>query len=99
MRFCTYPYFLFLATVLVFMRLTEGVPRAQRLLLLLASNIFYGYWDWRFLGLIWLTTVMDFSVALLVEHQPTVGRRKAVLAISVVVNLALLGFFKYFDFF
>jgi len=99
MLFCTYPYFLFLLVVLVLMRATERVGSVQRILLLAASNVFYGYWDWRFLGLIWLTTVMDFAVALLTERQLTARRRKLVLAVSIVVNLALLGLFKYFDFF
>ena len=99
MLFCTYPYFLFLAAVLVVVRLTERAGSVQKLLLLAASNVFYGYWDWRFLGLLWLTTVMDFSIALLVDHQTNVRTKKLVLAVSVVVNLGLLAFFKYFDFF
>ena len=99
MLFCSYPFLVFLAVVLLVTRATERVPRAQKLWLLLASNFFYGYWDWRFLGLIWLTTVMDWGVALLVERQTVVSRRKLVLSISIVVNLAILGFFKYFDFF
>ncbi|MBK7878131.1 MAG: MBOAT family protein [Planctomycetes bacterium] len=99
MLFCTYPFFVFLALVLVAIRLTERAPRVQKLVLLAASNWFYGYWDWRFLGLIWLTTVMDWGVALLVERQSVVSRRKLVLSVSIVVNLAILGFFKYFDFF
>src|SRR5213593_850373 len=99
MLFCTYPYFVFLAVVLLGVRASESLPRVQRLWLLAASNFFYGYWDWRFLGLIWLTVGMDYGVARLIERQPSIARKKAVLAVSVVVNLALLGFFKYFDFF
>ncbi len=99
MLFCTYPFFVFLALVLVLVRASERAPRVQKLVLLAASNFFYGYWDWRFLGLIWLTTVMDWSVALLVERQTLVRRKKLVLSVSVVVNLLVLGFFKYFDFF
>ncbi|QDU68006.1 MBOAT family O-acyltransferase [Engelhardtia mirabilis] len=75
-------------------------PRLQNLLLLAASNFFYGYWDWRFLGLIWASTLIDFACGLAFERPGMTGtRRRAVLGISLASNLGLLGFFKYFDFF
>lgn len=76
------------------------VQRAQNLLLVAASYVFYGWWDWRFLGLLWLSTGVDFFVgrALGVPGRPETLRRKIML-ISVIFNLGLLGTFKYFNFF
>jgi D-alanyl-lipoteichoic acid acyltransferase DltB (MBOAT superfamily) len=78
--------------------------RGQNLLLLVASYVFYGYWDWRFLSLIFVSTLTDYSVGLLLGKTDDVAPadrrlRKALLTCSVAVNLSLLGFFKYFNFF
>lgn len=73
--------------------------KAQNILLLIASYIFYGYWDWRFLFLIFLSTLVDFQLAKGIQGAPDPSRRKFFLALSVIFNLTLLGFFKYFDFF
>lgn len=72
--------------------------RQQNLLLLIASYVFYGWWDWRFLSLIWISTLVDFFVARRLG-RPETTRRRAVLLISILTNLGLLGFFKYFNFF
>jgi D-alanyl-lipoteichoic acid acyltransferase DltB (MBOAT superfamily) len=56
-------------------------------------------WQCRFLGLLVLTSLVDFSVGLLVQHAPSPARRKTWLTLSIVSNLAVLGFFKYCDFF
>jgi alginate O-acetyltransferase complex protein AlgI len=72
--------------------------RPQNVMLLAASYVFYGWWDWRFLGLLVLSTVLDFMVGLWL-HAVAESRRKAVLTASLVVNLTILGFFKYFNFF
>ncbi len=74
--------------------------RLQNFFLLLASYVFYGYWDWRFCGLILASTVIDYGCGLGMERwgsEP--GRRKGLLLLSVCVNLGALGFFKYFNFF
>jgi alginate O-acetyltransferase complex protein AlgI len=76
----------------------------QNLLLLVSSYIFYGYWDWRFLFLISISTVIDFFVGLGIGRTPTYTksgsiRRKLLLSLSVIANLSILGFFKYFNFF
>jgi len=75
--------------------------------LLAASYYFYGSWDWRFLSLLLISTLVDWGVGLWLGAAPRERppgdrewrRRKRVLAISVVMNLVFLGFFKYFDFF
>ena len=75
-----------------------GNRRAQNVLLLGASYFFYGYWDWRFLGLILASTVLDFCCGLALERAR--GRtRKLWLGLSLAVNLGALGFFKYYNFF
>ncbi|HIG10421.1 MAG: MBOAT family protein [bacterium] len=74
--------------------------RLQNGLLLGASYLFYGYWDWRFLGLILLSTLVDFGVGLALARHPRGARaRDRWLVLSLVVNLGALGFFKYWDFF
>jgi D-alanyl-lipoteichoic acid acyltransferase DltB (MBOAT superfamily) len=73
--------------------------RAQNWLLLVASYYFYAAWDWRFLGLLIGSTVVDYTCALLLARTSAQGRRRALLCISLVFNLTLLAFFKYFNFF
>jgi len=73
--------------------------RARKSFLLLASYVFYAAWDWRFLGLIALSTAVDYAAGLALSRTDAPGRRRACLAASVIVNLGVLGFFKYFGFF
>ena len=64
-----------------------------------ASFFFYGWWDWRFLGLLVMSSAVDFFVGLGLGHTKDERRRKLLLTVSIVVNLGTLGFFKYFNFF
>jgi D-alanyl-lipoteichoic acid acyltransferase DltB (MBOAT superfamily) len=73
--------------------------RAQNWMLLIASYVFYGWWDWRFLGIIGFTTVLDYVVSLRIVRARNESAKKWFLGISVGCNLALLGLFKYFNFF
>ena len=73
--------------------------RQQNALLLVASYVFYGWWDYRFLGLIAISTVVDFLCARAIDRSDDQRRRRALLAVSLVVNLTFLGFFKYYNFF
>ena len=73
--------------------------KAQNTVLLCASLIFYGWWDYRFLGLILFSSIVDFAIGLRLHTTETVSRRKALLRLSLFINLGLLGFFKYFNFF
>lgn len=73
--------------------------RIQNAFIVAASFVFYGWWDWRFLGLLLCSTLVDYVVA---QRLSAVGNktfRKALLLTSVIVNLSLLGFFKYYNFF
>ena len=100
MLFNTPQYFVFLAATLV---AYYSLPcRRQNVLLLVLSYIFYGTWDWRFLGLLWVSTVIDYAAGLSIDaarqrHRPRAMR--TALALSVGSQLAILGFFKYYNFF
>jgi len=73
--------------------------KAQNLLLLICSYIFYSWWDWRFLSLIFLSTVVDYFIGLKIYDCREQKLKKAYLWTSLIFNLSLLGFFKYFNFF
>ncbi len=73
--------------------------RARKNWLLVASYVFYGAWDWRFLSLIVFSTVVDYSVGRALGRSVAPRARRLLLVTSLVANLGLLGFFKYFNFF
>ena len=73
--------------------------RLQNRMLLFASYVFYGSWDWRFLSLLIISSVTDFYCALGIESSDVTKKRKVLVAISVLVNVGLLCTFKYYDFF
>ncbi|MGB5286332.1 MAG: hypothetical protein WBN29_17625, partial [Polyangiales bacterium] len=73
--------------------------RQQNYLLLAASYFFYGWWDWRFLSLIVLSTLVDYFVGLALDSSSGKRRRRQLVWLSVGVNLGVLGIFKYFGFF
>ncbi len=97
MFFDTLIYLVFLSLVVgVYWRLSW---RSQNAFLLVASYVFYGWWDWRFLGLIFVSTVVDFVCAHVIESSPNDAQRKLALVSSVTLNLGFLGYFKYCNFF
>ena len=97
MIFNSITFVVFLAIVLPLHWL---VPAARRnLVLLAASYVFYGWWDWRFLGLIALSTAVDFGIGRRLGRTPDDVARKRLLFASLGFNLGVLGVFKYFDFF
>ena len=74
--------------------------RWQNLLILVASYVFYGWWDWRFLILIVITSLSSFASGLLIKHYDGNRRaQRAVSAANIVLNLGILATFKYFNFF
>ena len=66
---------------------------------LVFSNIFYGWWNWKFLGLLWTTILVDFTLANLLHRTEKQAARKCLLAVSLLTNFGILGFFKYYNFF
>jgi len=73
--------------------------RVQNALLLVASYTFYGWWDYRFLALILISSVVDYLAGMQIASTGCPGKRKAWLLLSLFTNLGLLGFFKYANFF
>ncbi len=71
----------------------------QNLLLLASSYLFYGWWDWRFLSLIIISSVVDYYLGIKIFQSNNDKIRKKLLFISLAVNLGFLGFFKYCNFF
>ncbi|HOK38004.1 MAG TPA: hypothetical protein P5538_04335 [Bacteroidales bacterium] len=73
--------------------------KTQNILIVLSSYVFYGWWDVRFLGLIVISTFIDFCVGIKLGKEENSKKRKQLLLLSVFVNLGFLGFFKYYNFF
>ena len=73
--------------------------KLQNLLLLVASYVFYGWWDWRFLSLIIFSSFVDYLIGLALSKTDNKQKRKFFLWTSIFVNLGFLGFFKYYNFF
>ncbi len=73
--------------------------KLQNALLLFASYLFYGWWDWRFLSLLLASTFVDYFVGLKLSTQENPLKRRLLLSISIISNLGMLGFFKYYNFF
>ena len=71
----------------------------QNWMLLVASYVFYGAWDWRFLFLLTASALIDYVVGLAIYGTPDRRRQRLFLTISISANLGILGFFKYYDFF
>ena len=97
MLFNTWQFGIFLPCVLVlYYCMTRHM---QNRMLLLASYVFYSWWDWRFTGLLMLSTVVDFHLSLAIHNADSQRSRKRFLLLSIILNLGVLAFFKYFNFF
>ncbi|MFS4481946.1 MBOAT family O-acyltransferase [Hyunsoonleella sp. 2307UL5-6] len=100
MLFNSIEFFVFLPIVFVlYWFVTAKYLKAQNLLIAVASYIFYGWWDWRFLSLIAFSSLVDYTIGLLLKKTEVKTKRKFLLWVSICVNLGFLGFFKYYNFF
>ncbi|WP_405292878.1 MBOAT family O-acyltransferase [Algibacter sp. Ld11] len=100
MLFNSFEFFVFLIVVyFLYWFVLKKSLKAQNILLLVASYFFYGIWDWRFLSLILLSTIVDYIIGQKIEASDEDFVRKRWLWGSVVFNIGLLGFFKYYNFF
>lgn len=98
MLFNSIVFFVFLSVVLpIYYSLPKKAQRNS--FLLLASYFFYGYWDWAFCLLLAISSVADYFLGIQIERTKILSNKKFLLIISLVVNLGILGFFKYFNFF
>jgi len=100
MLFNSIDFAIFLPIVfLLYWLVARNNLKSQNLLIVVASYIFYGWWDWRFLSLILFSTIIDFIIGLQLQTQDQPKKRKLLLWTSILVNLGFLGFFKYYNFF
>tara|TARA_B110000211_G_C14076953_1_gene552552 strand:+ start:2208 stop:2903 length:696 start_codon:yes stop_codon:yes gene_type:complete len=73
--------------------------KSQNSLIVIASYIFYEWWDWRFLSLILFSTLVDYFVGISLLNETKTSKRKILLWISIIINLGFLSYFKYYNFF
>ena len=100
MLFNSFEYLIFLPTVyILYWFVFNKNLKIQNTLVLLSSYLFYGWWDYRFLSLIFLSTVVDYIIGLNIPKQDLQKNQKLLLWTSVLFNLSVLGFFKYYNFF
>jgi D-alanyl-lipoteichoic acid acyltransferase DltB (MBOAT superfamily) len=92
--------FAFLVFLPVFMTCYwAATGRARLWVMLLGSLVFYAWWDWRFVPLLFFSAFVDYSIGIVMENETVPALRRRLVVMSVVINLGLLGFFKYFNFF
>ncbi len=100
MLFNSFEFIIFLVIVFVlYWFVFNKRIHIQNGLILIASYVFYGWWDYRFLGLLLLSTFVDYYAGRAIEKNTNPLIKKSYLVVSVVFNLSLLGFFKYYNFF
>ncbi|WP_299362299.1 MBOAT family O-acyltransferase [Winogradskyella sp.] len=100
MLFNSLEFFVFLPIVFaLYWLIGSKYIKAQNLLIAISSYVFYGWWDWRFLSLILFSSLVDYSIGNALGKTDQKNKRKALLWMSIGVNLGFLGFFKYYNFF
>ncbi|NQT07268.1 MAG: MBOAT family protein [Candidatus Omnitrophica bacterium] len=97
MLFNSFPFLIFFIVVYsLYLALNH---KRQNRMLLVASYVFYGSWDWRFLSLIWISTILDYVCGAKIYGSNDLKIKKLFLFFSIFGNLTILGVFKYFNFF
>jgi len=100
MLFNSIDFALFLPLVFIlYWFATKKNLKLQNALIVIASYVFYGWWDWRFLSLIIFSTLVDYTIGIYLGKETNKNKRKILLWISILVNLGFLGYFKYYNFF
>lgn len=99
MLFNSFPFLIFLPVVFLLYWFVFKGRRWQNLLLVIASYVFYGWWDWRFLLLIAFTSFCSWGSGLLIGRAASQSKSKAWMTANIVLNLGILAIFKYYDFF
>ncbi len=99
MLFPTLDFALFFMVVFVISWELRRHFEARKLVLLAASYFFYGYWDWRFTGLLLASSLLNYYAGNLLQAHDDEKKRKFIVGVAVAINLCVLGFFKYYGFF
>ena len=100
MLFNSIEFLIFLPTVFIlYWFVFNNKLRDQNIIILISSYFFYGWWDFRFLSLILISTIVDYFVGYNIPKQSSQRIQKILLYVSVLINIGILGFFKYYNFF
>ena len=100
MLFNSFEFMLFLPIVFLLYWFVFKPRRLQNLFLVVASYVFYGWWDWRFLCLIALTSFSSYVSGILIQrHEGQRHIQRLVSASNIILNLVILAVFKYYNFF
>lgn len=100
MLFNSIDFAIFLPIVFIlYWFVTNKNLKLQNLLIVIASYVFYGWWDWKFLSLILFSTLVDYLVGVGLSSLQHKAQRKLLLTVSIIVNLGFLALFKYYNFF
>jgi D-alanyl-lipoteichoic acid acyltransferase DltB (MBOAT superfamily) len=100
MKFTSFEFIIFFIVVFfLYWFVFKNNLKRQNLLLLIVSYFFYGYWDYRFLSLIFISSLLDFFIGKRLEKEDVQSKRKLLLSLSLMANLGMLGVFKYYNFF
>lgn len=99
MLFNTTGFAIFFAAFFALWLLLRRRHTLQNVLLVVGSYVFYGFWDVRFLGLLWFSTLVDYGVGRALDATSDARKRKRWITVSIVTQLSILGFFKYYGFF
>ena len=99
MLFPTITFAIFLTIVLFVHTVLIKRPTLWKVCMLIASYVFYSWWDWRFLTLIWLSTIVDFWTGQRIEDETSHNLKRRYLLLSITTNLGILAYFKYAGFF
>ncbi len=99
MLFHSFEFIFIFLPVVLFLYFSIKSHRSRLILLLLSSYVFYGYWNYKFVALLIFTTIVDYNIGLIIHEKQDPIVRKRLLQLSIAINLGILGFFKYFNFF
>ena len=99
MLFQSFPFLFFFLPVTLLLYWAGSSRIWRQSVILIASYVFYGFWDYRFCGLLLFSSIVDYIAGIKIEQSSSTSSRRGWLIVSVMVNLTVLGFFKYWDFF
>ncbi|MEW4924499.1 MBOAT family O-acyltransferase [Algibacter sp. 2305UL17-15] len=99
MLFNSFEFVIFFSIVFFIYYKSYDNLKFQNILLLVSSYVFYGWWDWRFLSLIFISSISDYLIGKAIDDNDNDKQRKRLLILSLFINLGILGFFKYYNFF
>ena len=99
MLFNSFEFLLFLPIVFLLYWFVFRGRKYQNFLIVVTSYVFYGWWDYRFLGLIAFTTLYSYFSGIAIEKVASKLNKRAISASSIIINLLILGVFKYYNFF